>query len=220
MLYFSHLYLQNMMTTQILSWNICGNSASDISRWMSSLFYNLKSLKEIVSVNKYCVVLKNSFFVKKKFCAGWVVTHTPWYFHALSALEHILISKDNQDADGFRFRNPYVQLYRLSFSTLVPCEPRKRYPPPNCLLRTHFIRFPCGTLDATISQVDNCIVTVRAQHFLQCLVFYLNHKSSLNYIFDTRVTWETWLRPNTVPSFEWCRYKRFSIFTRQGYSFY
>lgn len=110
------------------------------------------------------------------------MTHTPWYFHALSALEHILISKDNQDADGFRFRNPYVQLYRLSFSTLVPCEPRKRYPPPNCLLRTHFIRFPCGTFDATISQVDNCIVTVRAQHFLQCLVFYLNHKSSLNYI--------------------------------------
>ena len=101
------------------------------------------------------------------------MTHTPWYFHALSALEHILISKDNQDADGFRFRNPYVLLYKLLHFRLGSLRDTEALP--SYQLRTRFVSFDfLGTLDATISQVDNCIVTVRAQHFLQCLVFYLN----------------------------------------------
>lgn len=67
-------------------------------------------------------------------------------------------------------------VYKVLRSALAPCEMRKRYPPTSCVL-VSFLRFPCGTLAATILQVDNCIVTTRPQHF--CL-FYLNNPLSLS----------------------------------------
>jgi hypothetical protein len=94
----------------------------------------------------------------------------------------------------YKFRNYYVMLYKLLLSALAPCEIRKRYPPTSCIL-VSFLRFPCGTLAATILQVDNCIVASRAQHF--CFFFNLHiAKKTCGFIEFAQIhrIWETWLR--------------------------
>lgn len=140
-------------------------------------------------------------------------------FSFLSELEHILASKDRQDADGFRFRNHCSVLYKVLVSTLAPCEIRRRDPSTSCILRS-FLQFPCGTLTATILQVDNCIFIQSAQLF--CLYHFLrftfetiiqNQSHKFDHLKDVAV-----LLYHTT--FEWTRYVRLSAFSRQAYLLY
>ena len=78
-----------------------------------------------------------------------------------------------------RFRNHYSALYKLLVSTLAPCGIRRRDPPTSCILLS-LQQFPCGTLAATILQVDNCIVATECAALL--LVYIMNcwESQSLN----------------------------------------
>lgn len=120
----------------------------------------------------------------------------------------------------YRFRNPYVLLYKLLHFCLGSLRDTEALP--SYQLHTRFVSFdflavlstpPCHRWITALSQYvrnTSCDVCFLLESKIELLTTF----------FDTRVTWETWLRPNTVPSFEWCRYKRPSIFTRQGYSIY
>jgi len=117
----------------------------------------------------------------------------------------------------YRFRNHCSAIYRLLVSTLAPCGIRRRDPPTSCILRWP-LRFPCGTLAATMSQVDNCIVCTERTALLLMFIHYCFQDKNLNY---TRLTVEkTWLCSDTIPPFEWTRYVRLLAFSCQGYSLY
>lgn len=112
---------------------------------------------------KYFLILKNLRLseVSPSKSLTFGLSRDPYarHFHSLSELEHILVSKDRRDADGLvgsATTAPCDMNYL--FQPLTPCGIRKRDLPISCVLRS-FLRFPCGTLAATIFQVDNCIVT-------------------------------------------------------------
>lgn len=90
-------------------------------------------------------------------------------FTQISLVVHTHISVGILHTDWFRTSNHYVLLYSLLLSLLAPWKGAQS---PDCyqldtrFSSPHFLEVLCGPTYCLSTQLDNCIVTARAQCFL------------------------------------------------------